>query len=176
VLLTASVVARLRILRGAMFLTLAGVLVLYEQVQIRGVTGHTQDSRAVGTVLNEHALPSDAVMYGRFDEDFSPRLAVARYTDAAHRPNDVLAEAPATANGHFRAVECASADKCAGNPDRIWVIRSGNRSDAVAGIGKDRETLLRAGYVTAQTWTMAGFTVALLTRNAAAASGTTLKG
>lgn len=176
-LLAATVVSRLRILRGAMFLALVGVLVLYEHVQIRGFAGHTQDSRAVGTVLNQHALPSDAVIYGKFDEDFTPRLAVARYTDATHRPNDVLAEVPATANGNFRAVECASADKCAGNPDRVWVIRSGNRPDAVAGIGKDRETLLRAGYVTAQTWNMAGFTMALLTRKALpAASGAIPKG
>jgi mannosyltransferase len=175
-LLAATAVSHLRISRGAVFLTLAGVLVVYEQIQIREVTGHTQDSRAVGTVLNQHARPSDAVIYGRFDEDFSPRLAVARYTDAAHRPNDVLAEVPATANGNFRAIECATADKCAGDPDRVWVIRSGNRSDVLAGIGKDRETLLRAGYLTAQTWNPAGYTVALLTRQAPpTASGAIVK-
>lgn len=163
---TVSAVSRLPILRGTAFLALVGVLVLYDQVQIRGVAGHAQDSRAIGMVLNQHARPSDAVMYGKFDEDFTPRLAVARYTDAAHRPNDVLAEAAAMAKGNFRAVECASAAQCARDPDRIWVIRPGNRSDVLAGIGKDRETLLKGGYLTAQTWNLAGFTMALLTRKA----------
>lgn len=165
-LLAATVVSRQRILRGAVFLALVGVLVVYEQVQIRGVAGHTQDSRAIGMVLNQHALPSDAVVYGKFDEDFTPRLAVARYTDAAHRPKDVLAAVAPMTKGNFRAVECVSAAECAGDPDRVWVIRSLNRSDALAGIGKDRETLLKAGYVTAQTWNPVGFTMALLTRKA----------
>ncbi|WP_246001640.1 glycosyltransferase family 39 protein [Allorhizocola rhizosphaerae] len=176
VLLAATVVSRLRILRGAVFLALVGVLVVYDHVQIRGGAGHTHDSRAIGMVLNQHAVSSDAVMYGKFDEDFGPRLAVARYTDAAHRPNDVLAEVPAMAQGNFRAVECVSAVECAGDPDRVWVIRPGNRTDVLAGIGKDRETLLRAGYVTAQTWNLIGFTVALLTRKAPpAASGGIVK-
>ena len=177
VLLAVMALSRLRIQRGAVLVTVAAILVLYEQIQIRETTGHTQDSRAVGTVLNQHAGPSDAIVYGRFDEDFSPRLAVARYTDAAHRPKDVLVEVPPATNGRFRAVECSSADKCLGDPDRIWVVRSGNRSDALAGLGKDRETLLREGYVTEKTWSMAGFTMALLTRKAVpAASGAILKG
>ncbi|WP_203911597.1 glycosyltransferase family 39 protein [Rhizocola hellebori] len=165
-LLAATVVSRQRILRGTAFLALVGVLVVYDHVQIRGAAGHTQDSRAIGTVLNQHASPSDAVIYGKFDEDFTPRLAVAHYTAAAHLPNDVLAQVAVTANGNFRAVECAAAAECAGSPDRVWVIRPGNRSDVLAGIGKDRETLLKAGYVTAQTWNLTGFTMALLTRKA----------
>jgi mannosyltransferase len=162
-LLAATAVSRTRLLRGAAFLALVAVLAAYEHVQIRGDAGHTQDPRAVGAVLNQHALPSDAVIYGRFD-DFTSRLAVARYTEAAHRPDDVLVEVASLKNGYIRASECAAADSCAGTPDRVWVIRSGDKADVLANIGRDREALLRAGYVTAQTWKQAGFTVALLTR------------
>jgi len=60
------------------------------------------------------------------------------------------------------AGECSDLVQCLAGAPRLWTIRHGNVADPIAGLGFDKERLLRSRYNLTQTWRFEGLTLALM--------------
>ncbi|MEV4773381.1 glycosyltransferase family 39 protein [Micromonospora humida] len=158
---------RSSLLRGTAAMLAVGLLGIPVQVEIRGVTGHSQGTKDIAAVLRAHARPGDILVYGPFDagDQRTSRDAVNRYVDESWRPRDVLMTVPARRQGTLGARECADRDVpvCLGRPERVWVVRKGALDDPVQRIGPAKEAALKP-YVVDRTWRVRGFSIALLVR------------
>lgn len=145
--------------RGAAVVAVVGVLALPSQLALRAPDGHDQATRELAALVTDGYRPGDVVVHGtgRRGEDRVSRDLVDRYVPPDRRPVDVLLTRPLRTAG-LRAEEC---DGCLGTPPRVWVVRSGERADALAGLGGAKEQALRA-YRVERVWHLRGLTLALL--------------
>jgi mannosyltransferase len=62
------------------------------------------------------------------------------------------------------AGECPEVSRCLGDAPRLWVVRLDRLDDPLAGLGPEKETILRANYRVDRVWRPGELTVALLVR------------
>ena len=110
-------------------------------------------------VLQPAPVSEDVVVHGTGTrgEDRVSRDLVDRYVPADRRPVDILLARPLRTDG-LRATECTG---CLGAPPRIWVVRSGERTDPLGGLDDAKREALRT-YRVQQVWQLTGLTLALL--------------
>jgi mannosyltransferase len=157
-LLAALTLAGTTAARAVAVVACVGVLALPAQLDQRAADGHGQATRELGALVATQYLPGDAVVHGTGTrgEDRVSRDLVDRYVPADRRPVDVLLSRPLRTDG-LRATECTG---CLGAPPRIWVVRSGERTDPLGGLDAKREALRT--YRVQQVWQLTGLTLALL--------------
>ncbi|WP_319458386.1 glycosyltransferase family 39 protein [Micromonospora sp. RTP1Z1] len=134
------------------------------QLAVREPDGHRQATRQLAEIIEPRLQPGDGVVYGSTDAGggWVGRNVVAHYLPADRRPRDVLAAGPQRVDGRLPVAECADVARCLQGARRLWVIRLGERTDPVHGIGGAKEGLLRTRYRVAQVWQPTGLTLALL--------------
>jgi mannosyltransferase len=165
-LLVATTLARTSLSRAAVAVALIAVLGIPAQLGMRTQGGHGQDARELATLLTSMAQPGDGVVYGSWPgEALVSRDAVARYVPAAKRPEDLLARRPVRTGGSVFTDECPDVAGCLGDVRRMWLVRSREIQDPLAGVGAEKEGLLRS-YAVTKVWHPYGFTLALLERKA----------
>jgi mannosyltransferase len=159
---------RLRLSLVCLGIAVLAVLALPSQLQQRTPGGHNQATAQIATVLEAQEQLGDAIVYADDEPDgnWTARDAVARYVPADRRPIDALAVTPPRHGGQLLATECPDPVPCLGDPQRVWVVRLGTLDDPLAGIGPDKEDLLRQDYRVNRIWYPAGITIALLQRTA----------
>jgi mannosyltransferase len=166
VLLTASALRQLTILRGLVAVLAIGVLGVPVQLDVRSSGGHGLATKDLAAVLEARAQPGDAIVFGSFagGDQRTSRDAVMRYVPAARRPADPLMRRPPRTGGRLGAQECLDRDlpTCFGRPQRVWVLRKGTFANPLEGIGEAKEQLLKDGYVISGSWRLTGFALALL--------------
>jgi mannosyltransferase len=69
---------------------------------------------------------------------------------------------PPRTDGQLLAGECTDVARCLGKPPRVWVVRLGELSDPLRGLGSDKEKVLRGGYHVAKVWRLRNTTLALM--------------
>ncbi len=165
-LLAATALSRAPVLRGLAVVVVVALVAVPSQLELRETDGHTQASRDLGALLVEEGAAGDVAVYGGNvgGDQRVARDAVARYTPMTSRPRDVLLAQAARTGGSFTARECAQVATCLGQPQRVWVIRTGRLDDALRGLGDPKEPLLRSQYDVDRLFRPTGFTVALLLR------------
>jgi mannosyltransferase len=158
---------RLRLSLVCLGIAVLAVLSLPSQLQQRTPGGHNQATAQIATVLDAREQLGDAIVYADDEPDgtWTARDAVARYVSADRRPIDALAVTPPRHGGRLLATECSDPVPCLGKPQRVWVVRLGTLDDPLAGIGPDKEDLLRQDYRVNRIWYPAGITIALLQRS-----------
>ncbi|MEV7225639.1 glycosyltransferase family 39 protein [Polymorphospora sp. NPDC051019] len=165
VLLASLAVRRTTIARGVGVVLAIGLLGLPGHLDIRTPTGHGQGTRDIAAVMRAHAAPGDTVVYGPTEggDQRLARDAVLRYVPPGIAPQDRLARTRPRTGGSVGARECAAGEvaDCLGQPDRIWLVRKGNRDDPLAGLGAGKTGVLESGYVVMQTWRVRAFTIVL---------------
>lgn len=166
-LLAGRTIARFRTPWAATIL--AGILALgiSMQVTIRQANGHEgQATRDAAAIISAKATPGDGVVYATDEPGggWTTRDLVAHYVPADRRPKDLLMTQPQRTNGRLLAEECTQVVRCLGNTGRIWVVRLGEYTDPLTGIGADREKVLHDRYRVEQIWHPGQMTVALLIR------------
>ena len=144
------------------------LLAVPAQLQQRTPGGHGQASQQIAVVLGAQEQAGDAIVYADDEPvgNWTARDAVARYVPEDRRPVDALAVTPPRHGGQLLATECPDPVPCLGDVRRIWVVRLGTLDDPLAGLGDDKEALLRQQYRVNRIWYPAGITVALLQRSA----------
>ncbi|MGE0298561.1 MAG: glycosyltransferase family 39 protein [Pseudonocardia sp.] len=158
-LLAALALAGTTSARATAVVACVGVLALPAQLDQRAADGHGQATRELGALVATQYLPGDVVVHGTGarGEDRVSRDLVDRYVPADRRPVDVLLSRPLRTDG-LRATECTG---CLGAPPRIWVVRSGERTDPLDGLDDAKREALRT-YRVQQVWQLTGLTLALL--------------
>jgi mannosyltransferase len=150
----------------ALLLVIAG-LGLPSQLEMRSAGGHEhQATRQLADVLTANEQPGDAVVYADDEPvgSWTARDAVAHYVPAQRRPRDALAATPPRHAGLLLATECTVVEQCLADTGRVWVVRIGALDDPLAGIGVNKEPVLRDHYQVEALWHPTGLTVALLQR------------
>ncbi|WP_018351052.1 glycosyltransferase family 39 protein [Longispora albida] len=170
-LLAGFALARARTVPLVLGLLTLGAIGMYPSVSYRAPDGHEHDTRGAAAVIAAHSRPGDAIAYA-LNEPVVPweaRDLVARYVPGARQPRDAFALTPQRTAGNFLATECPPADLsgCLGGAPRLWIIRYESHPDPLAGIGTEKEALLRSQYTLEQLWTPRSFTVALYARKLA---------
>jgi mannosyltransferase len=165
-LLAGVALARLRPVWVVVAMVAVAALAVPAHAQMRTAGGHEQATSQLGVLLTEQAQPGDAVVYA--DDEavgaWTARDAVTHYVPARLRPRDVLATHPPRTDGLLLATECPDVSACLGTTERVWVVRTGELVDPLAGIGPTKHDLLSKDYRVRQTWYPAGLTLALLHR------------
>ncbi len=144
-----------------------GLLVLLglpAQVAIRRGDGHDEATKAMASIISAQERPGDVAVYAA-DEPrggWTTRDLVAHYVPADRRPRDPLMTRPPRTDGQLLAGECQDVARCLGTPDRVWVVRMGDLSDPLSGLGTGKEKVLRHGYHVEKVWRLRNVTLALL--------------
>ncbi|BCJ35967.1 hypothetical protein Athai_34700 [Actinocatenispora thailandica] len=167
VLLAATTLDRIPLVRGLLVVAAVGLVSLPAQITIRGEAGHEQDTRKLATIIANNEQLGDGIVYGTDDPGggWVGRDTVAHYLSPGSRPKDLMVTQPQRTHGKVLAIECKDATKCL--PDkvtRVWVVRLGSVSDPLRNLGGSKEEALRTAFQTSKTWHPAGLTLALLTR------------
>ncbi len=162
-LLAATALNRTPLVRGVVLVTAIALIGAPAQIQDRTAAGHGQGTSAAAAILAANEQPGDGIVYAQSEPGggWVARDLVAHYVPADRRPRDVFLVRPPRSEGHLLAGECSALDTCLAGAPRLWTIRSGTVSDPIAGLGFDKERLLRARYNLFQTWTFQGLTLAL---------------
>jgi mannosyltransferase len=166
-LLAGSALARLRTHWAAVGLTAILALGAAAHVGFRQPAGHEGEAtRDAAAIVAQNAEPGDGVVFGAAEPGggWTTRDLVAHYVPASHRPKDILLAAPPRTDGQLLARECPDVAGCVGETRRIWVIRLDELEDPLAGLGAEKEKVLRADYRVERTWRPGELTVALLMR------------
>jgi mannosyltransferase len=165
-LLAGIALARLPVRRALVAVAVAGVLGSVAQVQVREPDGHGYGTRDAAAVIADQARPGDGIVYAVPDANVSwiGRDLVAYYVPGHRRPRDVFAVRPQRESGHLLASECVDLARCLGDPPRLWVVRYGTLADPLAGIGAEKERLLRGRYTMGGVHHTRNLTVGLLIR------------
>jgi mannosyltransferase len=140
-------------------------------LKMRTSNGHDDETRAIAAIIAAGYRPGDGIVYSADDQyvgsGWLPRDTVAHYVPAAKRPRDVFQVEPQRHKGLLLSKECTDYADCLGEPPpRLWVLRVGYLNDAVQGLGKDKEELVRTRYTEEQTWRRHGLTLALVVTRA----------
>jgi mannosyltransferase len=163
-LLAATTLNRSPLIRGVLVVTAVAVVGLPAQIDARNTSGHGQASSALAATLAANEQPGDGIVYAQNDPGggWVGRDIVAHYVPAGSQPRDVLLTRAQRSGGHLLAGECADVSACVDGTTRLWVIRNGRTADPIAGLGFDRERILRDEYAVNRVWNFAGLTLALL--------------
>jgi mannosyltransferase len=164
-LLAATALTRAPLIRGIVIVTAIALIGLPVQTQVRTAAGHNQATSALAATLAANEQPGDGIVYALNEPGgaWIARDIVAHYVPADVQPRDVFQVTPQRTGGHLLAKECSDLAACLGGAPRLWTIRNGDvTDDPIAGLGFDKERLLKARYDVAQTWPFAGLTLALL--------------
>jgi mannosyltransferase len=166
-MLAGVALVRMRLALVCLGIAVLSVLALPVQLQQRTPGGHNQATEQIATVLAAQEQLGDVIVYADDEPDgnWTARDAVARYVRADRRPIDALAVTAPRHGGQLLATECPDPVPCLGDPQRVWVVRLGTLDDPLAGIGPDKEDLLRQDYRVNRIWYPAGITIALLQRS-----------
>jgi mannosyltransferase len=159
--------ARLHPQWSLMLMLVVAGLGLPAQLAMRTAGGHEQQAtRQIAEVLAAHEQAGDAVVYADDEPvgSWTARDAVAHYLLSQGRPRDILAATPPRHAGLLLATECTVIERCLGDTGRVWVVRIDALDDPLAGIGINKETVLRDRYRVESVWHPTGLTVALLQR------------
>ena len=134
------------------------------QVAIRRGDGHDEATRAAASIIATQERPGDVAVYAENEPrgGWTTRDLVAHYVPADRRPRDPLMTRPPRTDGQLLAGECQDVARCLGTPDRVWVVRMGELSDPLRGLGSGKETVLRNGYRVEKVWRLRNVTLALL--------------
>jgi mannosyltransferase len=168
-LLAGVTLARLRPLWAVAPTVVIAALVVQPHLQMRTPGGHEQATAQLATVLEDQAQSGDAIVYADDEPvgSWTGRDTVAHYVSEASRPRDVLATHPQRTAGLLLAKECADVAACLNDTPRLWVVRIGNLSNPLAGIGATKEEVLTENYRIRQVWYPTGLTLALLEKRSA---------
>jgi mannosyltransferase len=163
-LLAAWAMRRAPLIRGAVLVVAMAAIGLPIQLQERTSAGHSQATSALASTLADNEQPGDGIVYSSSEPGgfWVGRDIVAHYVPSDRRPRDVFLVRPQRTDGHAMAGECGDLVACLHDAPRLWTIRHGILSDPIAGLGFDKERLLRERYSLAQTWRFEGLTLALL--------------
>jgi len=166
-LLAGVALARLRLQWSVPLLLVIAGLGVPSHLVMRTEGGHEhQATRQIADVLTANERPGDAVVYADDEPvgSWTARDAVSHYMPAQFRPRDILAATPPRHAGLLLATECTVVEQCLADTGRVWVIRIDTLDDPLAGIGVNKETVLRNQYQVETVWHPTGLTVALLQR------------
>ncbi|HEX6871224.1 MAG TPA: glycosyltransferase family 39 protein [Micromonosporaceae bacterium] len=166
-LLAGAALARLRPGWGAVGVVLIAALAVPVQVQLRGPGGHErQATRQAAAVVAQQVQPGDGIVYADNEPigAWTTRDAINHYLAPSTRPRDVLLTRPPRTGGLLLGTECPEVARCLGSARRLWVVRTGQLSDPLAGLGPVKQQALAQDYRIAQLWYPSGMTVALLER------------
>jgi mannosyltransferase len=166
-LLAGVALARLRLQWSVPLLLVIAGLGVPSHLVMRTEGGHEhQATRQIADVLTANERPGDAVVYADDEPvgSWTARDAVSHYVPAQFRPRDILAATPPRHAGLLLATECTVVEQCLADTGRVWVIRIDTLDDPLAGIGVNKETVLRNQYQVETVWHPTGLTVALLQR------------
>jgi mannosyltransferase len=166
-LLAGAALARLRVHWAVVVLTGLLALGATAHLGVRQPAGHEGEAtRDVAAVVTALAEPGDGIVYaaGERGGGWTTRDLVAHYVPADRRPKDLLVTRPPRTDGQLLAAECPQVAQCLGETRRIWVVRLDELEDPLAGLGADKERVLRADYRIERTWRPGELTLALLVR------------
>jgi mannosyltransferase len=165
-LLGAAALARVRPAIAAGVLVVVAAVGLPAQLAMRQSDGHDEATRDAAAVITEGSRPGDAIVYAQNEPrgGWTTRDLVAHYVPAGRRPTDPLMVRRPRTEDQLLAGECPDVARCLGHPSRVWVIRMGSRTDPLAGIGTEKERVLRTAYTVEHVWRLRNVTVAILTR------------
>ncbi|MGA8116851.1 MAG: glycosyltransferase family 39 protein [Actinocatenispora sp.] len=167
VLLAAITLDRVPLVRGLLVVAAVALVSVPAQMTFREPTGHTQDTRAVATIIANNEQPGDGIIYGTEDPGgaWVGRDIVTHYLAPGSRPKDLLVVQQPRSNGKVLAIECKDASKCLGSStSRIWIVRLGTVKDPLHDLGGTKEAALRTSFQLSKTWRPTGMTLAVLTR------------
>ena len=169
-LLAALALGRARIWWGIAGLVLIAALGIPTQLQIRTPDGHGEATRQLADIVAQGERPGDGIVYGMTDDggNWVGRDSIARYLPADQRPLDVLMTRPERTHGQLAAAECTDVAWCLRDATRLWVVRLGDRPDALTGLDGDKEEVLRQRFQVSQVWHLTGLTLALVVARPAA--------
>ena len=149
---------------AAAAVTVVALLGLPAQVDLRRRDGHDEATREMATVIATQEHSGDVAVYATNESrgGWTTRDLVAHYVPADKRPRDPLMTRPPRTDGQLLAGECTDVARCLGKPPRVWVVRMGELSDPLRGLGSDKEKVLRGGYHVAKVWRLRNTTLALM--------------
>ena len=164
-LLAGTALARLRLPWA--IVALCGLLALgaTAHAEIRQPDGHEgEGTRQAAAIVSALSEPGDGIVYAASEPGggWTTRDLVAHYVAADRRPDDLLLTRPPRTDGQLLAGECPEVSRCLGDAARLWVVRLDRLDDPLAGLGPEKETILRANYRVDRMWTPGELTVALL--------------
>jgi mannosyltransferase len=140
------------------------LLGLPAQLDIRRGDGHEEATRGMASIIAAQERPGDVAVYAANESrgGWTTRDLVTHYVPADRRPRDPLLTRPPRTDGQLLAGECQDVARCLGKPQRVWVVRMGELSDPLNGLGRDKEKVLRGGYHVAKVWRLRNTTLALM--------------
>jgi mannosyltransferase len=149
---------------AAAAITVVALLGLPAQVDLRRGDGHDEATRDMATIIATQEHSGDVAVYATNESrgGWTTRDLVAHYVPADKRPRDPLMTRPPRTDGQLLAGECTDVARCLGKPPRVWVVRMGELSDPLRGLGSDKEKVLRGGYHVAKVWRLRNTTLALM--------------
>jgi hypothetical protein len=138
--------------------------------QLRVRTHHNSpDTRAMATLIHDHAARGDVIVYASFAWSLRPTLN--HYLDGlawsrVPRPPDALLDRPAAGTGTLEATESTDPRRSLAGARRVWLIgptagEYGTPADPLAQAGST-VAFLRARYRVVQSWTLRYGRAALL--------------
>lgn len=165
-LVAGAALARLRWSGAIAALLGVAALGVPAQVGMREVDGHDEATRTVAQIIAANRQPGDVVVYAAAEQrgGWTARDLVTHYVPADRRPADPLLLRPPRTDGQLLAGECPAVPRCLHSPARIWVVRLGEFTDPLAGLGTAKEQVLRPNYRIERVWRPRNLTLALLVR------------
>ena len=163
-LLAGFAVSRVSVRRAVVAVAVLALLSVPGQVAIRRADGHDEATRAAASIIATQERPGDVAVYAANEPrgGWTTRDLVAHYVPADRRPRDPLMTRPPRTDGQLLAGECQDVARCLGTPPRVWVVRMGELSDPLTGLGRGKESVLRNGYRVEKVWRLRNVTLALL--------------
>jgi mannosyltransferase len=148
----------------AAVIAVVALLGLPAQLDIRRGDGHDEATREMASIIATQERPGDVAVYAANEArgGWTTRDLVAHYVPADRRPGDPLMTRPPRTDGDLLAGECQDVARCLGTPQRVWVVRMGELSDPLRGLGSGKETALRGRYHVAKVWRLRNTTLALM--------------
>ncbi|MEJ3743960.1 glycosyltransferase family 39 protein [Actinomycetes bacterium KLBMP 9797] len=122
------------------------------------------DYAAAADIVEGRQQPGDTIVYAPRGGWRFLDTGMDYHLRDGPRPRDVLLRQSRTESGSLWATDCDRPAECLAGVERVWVVALGEQKDPLRPMERHKAAALRQAYLVAQTWTVPGLTVALLTQ------------